>query len=156
MHACCLLALTVVAAGDAEADVRAKFGELQSAVKKNDTDKIWALLSDKSKATAEKTVKDIQAAHAKAGAKDKGDIEAALGLSAAEIAKLTAQGYLKTKRFRTKYDELPESKIEKVVVQKEDATVHFLEPDGDKERLIYLRQDGQWKAWLGIPKIKLP
>jgi hypothetical protein len=144
------------AGDDAEAMVRAKFKAMQSAVKSRDVEKIWAMLNDKSKATAEKFVKDVQTAHAKAGAKDKTEMEDALGLNGVEIAKLTAIGYLKTKRFQQKYDEMPESKVEKVVVQGDNATVHFLEPDGEKEKLIFVRQDGQWKAWLGIPKIRLP
>jgi hypothetical protein len=160
----CLFALTAMAGvsaalpvgDDAEAKVRAKFKDMQAAVKSRDPEKIWALLNDKSKTTAEKFVKDVQAAHAKAGAKDKTEMEDALGLKGEEIAKLTAMGYLKTKRFQKKYEEMPDSKVEKVVVQGDNATVHFLEPDGDKEKLIFVRQDGQWNAWLGIPKIKLP
>ena len=144
------------AGDDAEAMARAKFKTLQSAVKAGDTEKIWSMLSDKSKSAAEKTAKDVQAAHAKAGAKDKADIEEALGMKAADIAKLTGPGYLKSKRFQKKYDELPESKIEKVAVQADGITVHYLEPDGDHEKLIFVRQDGVWKAWLGIPKIRLP
>ncbi len=148
---------TALPAGDdAEAMVRAKFKAIQVAVKSRDVEKIWSMLNDKSKATAEKFVKDVQTAHAKAGAKDKTEMENELGMSGAEIAKLTAMGYLKTKRFQKKYDEMPDSKVEKVVVQGDNATVHFLEPDGDKEKLIFVRQDGQWKAWLGIPKIRLP
>jgi hypothetical protein len=150
------LTAALPAGDDAEAMVRSKFKAMQSAVKSRDVEKIWAMLNDKSKATAEKFVKDVQVAHAKAGAKDKTEMEDALGLNAAEIAKLTAIGYLKTKRFQQKYDEMPDSKVEKVVVQGDNATVHFLEPDGDKEKLIFVRQDGQWKAWLGIPKIRLP
>lgn len=139
---------------DQEPVLRAKFAELQAAVKAKDTGRIWALLSDKSKTEADRIAKDVQAAYAKADAKEKAALEDALGMKAAEIEKLTGQGYLKSKRFEKKHDELPESKIEKVVMQEEGGVVHFLEPDGDHEKLTLVREDGQWKIWLGIPKIR--
>ena len=144
---------TSTAAADEETAVRAQFVALQAAIEKMDSDKLWALMDGKSQTEANRAVKDIQAVHAKANAEEKMKLEAALGLSAADIAKLTGSGYLKTKRFHKKYHELPESKIEKVVIQGENATVHYVEPDDDHERLIFIRRDGQWKAWLGIPKV---
>jgi hypothetical protein len=137
---------------DQDAAVREQFAELQSALKNRDTDKLWTLLDDKSKAQAERAAKDIQTAHDKATPEDKAKHENALGLTTTEFARLTGKGYLKTKRFQKKYDELPESKIDRVVVQGDSATVYYLEPDGDKEKAILVRQDGRWKVWLTMPK----
>lgn len=67
---------------------------------------------------------------------------------------MTAQSVFRTKRFLKKYDEVPQSEIEKVLVQGEHATVHYLEPDGDHEKLVFVRESGQWKAWLVLPKFK--
>jgi hypothetical protein len=139
---------------DEEKAVRAQFVALQSAIEKQDADKVWTLLDAKSHADAERIAAAIQTAHAKASDAEKAKQEEALGLTGGEIAKLTGTGYLKSKRFQKKYHELPESKIEKVVVQGENATVHYVEPDDDHEKLIFIRRDGRWKAWLAMPKAR--
>ncbi|HEY7331159.1 MAG TPA: hypothetical protein VH592_26220 [Gemmataceae bacterium] len=137
-----------------EGAVREKFAELQSVIKENNNEKLWAMLDTRSQADAEKAAKDIQTAYKQAGAEEKTKQEEALGLKGMEIAELNGKSFLKTKRFQKKYDEVPEGKIENVVVQGESATIHFLEPDGDKEKAILVRQDGQWKVWLTMPKAK--
>jgi hypothetical protein len=138
---------------DDEGAVRERFAELQSAIKNHDADTLWALLDSKSRADAERAAKATQTAHAKASAEEKAKQEEGLGLTGTEVAGLTGVGFLKTKRFQNKYHELPDSKLEKVAVQGDNATVHYLEPDGDKEKLILVRQDGQWKVWLAMPKM---
>jgi hypothetical protein len=35
-----------------------------------------------------------------------------------------------------------------VDIQGDNATVYYLEWDGDKEKAIFVRQQGEWKAWL--------
>jgi hypothetical protein len=141
---------------DEEGAVREKFVEVQSAIKNHDADKLWSLLNSKSQADAERAAKAIQTAHTKASAEEKAKQEEALGLTGTEVAGLTGAGFLRTKRFQKKYHELPDSKIENVAVEGDNATVHYLEPDGDKEKLIFVRQDGQWKAWLAMPKVNEP
>jgi hypothetical protein len=132
--------------------VRARFKELQAAVNAKDTDKVWGLLCKRSRDEAEQAAAAFRAAYEKAGAEEKTKQEELLGLPGADIAKLTGPGMLKTKRFVRKYHELFESEVEKVTVQADNATVYWLEPDGDHEKTIFLREDGQWKAWLFIPK----
>jgi hypothetical protein len=139
-----------------EGAVRAQFAALQSAVQAGDAEKLWALMDSKCQADAEQAAKAIQAAYAKAGAEEKAKQEEALGLPAGELSGLTGKGFLKTKRFPAKYRELPESTIEKVTVEGSNATVHYLEPDGDKEKLILVRQEGRWKVWLAMPKVGSP
>ena len=141
---------------DEEGVVRGTFVELQSAINNHDADKLWELMDNKSRAEADKTAKDIQAAHAKASAEEKVKQEEALGLTGTDVARLTGRGFLQSKRFQHKYHELPDSQIEKVAVQGDNATVHYLEPDGDHEKMIFVRQDGQWKVWLALPKVSLP
>jgi hypothetical protein len=141
---------------DQEAAVREQFAELQSALKNRDANKLWTLLDSKSQAEAERAAKDIQTAHEKATAEEKAKQEAVLGLTATEVAGLTGKGFLKTKRFQKKYDEVPDSTIERVVVQGDSATVYYLEPDGDTEKAILVRQDGRWKVWLTMPKASKP
>jgi hypothetical protein len=143
-------------AADEERAVREKFGELQSAMKSGDADKLWAVLDARSRADAERAAKEIQTAHAQASAEEKAKLEQALGLNGTELLRLTGIGFLKTKRFQQKYQELPDSKIDKVVVQGDSATIHYLEPDGDKEKAILVRQGGKWKAWLTMPRVSKP
>lgn len=139
---------------DEEEVVREKFAQLQSAIKNGDADKLWSLLDARSRADAEKIAKDIQTTYNKAETEEKAKHEEALGLKGTELAELNGKGFLKTKRFQKRYDEVPEGKIDKVVIQGDSATIYFLEPDGDKEKAILVRQDGQWKVWLTMPKGK--
>jgi hypothetical protein len=70
----------------------------------------------------------------------------------AEKAGLTGAGLLDHKEFQKKYGEVPESKLETVTVYGEDATLRYLEPDGDQPKLTVLRQGGKWKLLLTVPK----
>lgn len=137
---------------DEEKAVREKFAELQSAIQGRDSEKLWALLEKRSQADAERTAQEVRANYEKASPQEKSAQEKTLGLTSAELAGLTGKGFLKTNAFHKKYHELPEGKIERVVLGKDGATVHFLEPDGDKEKVIFVRQDGEWKVWLTMPK----
>jgi hypothetical protein len=74
------------------------------------------------------------------------------GRAEAGQAGLTGAGLLDHKDFQRKYGEVPESKLETVTVHGEDATLRYLEPDGDQEKLTAVRQGGQWKLLLKIPK----
>jgi hypothetical protein len=144
------------AANDEESIVREQFAELQSAIKSRDTEKLWALLDARSRADAERAAKNIQTTYNQAGAEEKSKQEEALGLSGTELSKLDGKGVLKTKRFQKRYHEVPEGKIGKVDVQGDSATVHYLDDEGEKEKAIFVRQDGQWKAWLTMPKVSQP
>lgn len=141
---------------DEETAVRAQFAGLQVALKNGDADKLWMLLDSKSRADAERAAQAVQATHAKANPAEKAVQEKTVGLTGPELAGLTGKGFLKSKRFQGKYHDLPESTIEKVVIQGASATVHYLESDGDKEKAIFVRQDGQWKAWLPMPRATSP
>jgi hypothetical protein len=59
---------------------------------------------------------------------------------------------LKTKVFLARYDELAASKITGVTVQGDSATLNYVEPDGDKEKLTYTKQKGAWRAAVAMPK----
>jgi hypothetical protein len=72
----------------------------------------------------------------------------------AEQAGLTGAGLLEHKEFQKKYHEVPESQVESVTVHGEDATVRYVEPDGDHEKLTAVRQGGGWKLLLKMPKAR--
>jgi hypothetical protein len=125
---------------------------LQEALKAKDADKVWSLLDADSQADAERAAKAARDAYAKAAPGERAEQEKALGLAGAELTSLKGPGFLKTRRFQGKYDEISESKIDKVVVQGEKAAVNYTEPDGDKEKLTLVREGGRWKVSLAMPK----
>jgi hypothetical protein len=136
-----------------EAMARSRFAELQAAVKEGDADKLWSLMDGKSRADAEREAGKVKAAYAQAGPEDRAKLEEALGLTGSEVAGLTGKGVLGTKRFKGRYHEVPDSTIEKVVIEKESVAIHFLEPDGDHEKIVLVPDGGQWKFWLTTPRL---
>lgn len=154
----CLAALTFVgqqaAAGDAaEKPVREAFTGFVEAVKAKDAAQIWKLLDKESQTAADKAAKAVRKAFADASPADKAKLEKALGLGASELANLTGEGFLKTKGFHGKYHEVPGSKIDKVTVQGNRATVFYTEEDGDKEKLRLVQQGGAWKVSAPMPPV---
>jgi hypothetical protein len=138
---------------DTAARVKARFGELQAAAKAGDEERLWALLADKSRTDAERIAKEVRSAYAAAGAEGKKRQEESLGLSGKELAELTGKGYLRTKRFRRKANEIAGGEYKKVNVEKESARVSFFDPeDNETEHVQFVREAGEWKAWLSIPR----
>jgi hypothetical protein len=135
-----------------EKAVRDAVVAFQSALKAREAEKLWSLLDSESKADAERAAKAIRDAYAKATPEVKAEQEKALGLPGTELAALTGTGFLKTKRFHGKYHEVPDSTIDKVTVHGDAAKVDYTEEDGDKEKLSLVRQEGQWKLSLPMPK----
>ena len=136
----------------AEEDVRQVFSSLQHCLKAKDADKIWSLLDEDSRADAEREAEGVRNAYAKADDAAKKGQEERLGVPGAELAALKGPGFLKTRRFIGKYDEIPDSKIDKVSLRGDTAAVNYTEPDGDQEKLALVRQAGQWKVSLPMPK----
>jgi hypothetical protein len=146
---------TVSRAAD-EDDVRAAFVAFQKALKDKDAGKIWKLLDKTSQTAAERSAKAVQKYYNKADAEKKAKMEKALGLPGDELAKLTGEGFLKTKSFHAKYDEVPGSKIASISVDGDRATVNYVEEDGDKEKMQMKREDGKWKVTAPMPTVAQP
>lgn len=150
--AACPLAQALGQTTDEKA-ARETFTAFAAAIKAKDAGKVWNLLDKASQEAAAKAAKTVQATYQKASAADKEKLEKALGLPGADLAKLTGEGFLKTKGFHGKYHEVPGSKIDKVVVEANRAIVHYVEEDGDKERLRLAKQDGKWKVSAPMPPV---
>ena len=77
-------------------------------------------------------------------------LEKLFRLTAEEIGQLktTPTVYLKSKRFLDKWNEVPGSKIDKVIVNGDKATLKYIEEDGDYEEMPLSKQDGKWKVVL--------
>jgi hypothetical protein len=144
------LAFGPVLAG--EDDVRLAFGQLQKAIKVRDPDKIWGLIDTDSQSDADRAGKAVQAAFGKADDKGKAEFEKKYGLSAKELADMSGKRFIKSNRFHGKYDEIPGSKLETIKVKADTARLTYIEEDGDKEKLSLVRQKGQWKFILPMPK----
>jgi hypothetical protein len=160
-----LLALFLAACGCSKSDtppaasaeeeaVKKAFIDFQEAMKARDGGKIFGLLDAESQADAERAAQSVKDAYSKAAPAEKDETEKNLGLTAAELGALDAKGFLKSKRFLgyKNYHEIPDSKFEKATVQGEKATLHYIEQDGDHEKLSYVKQGGAWKVSMAIPK----
>jgi len=146
-----VLAFTVAAfpnlafSGEDEDQVKETWKAFQGAIKARDGEKVWDLLDASSRAAAEKFAKRYKAKYAKADDAAKKELEKDLELTGAELAGLTPQLFLKSKRYYGKYNEVPGSKLEKIAIDGAKATLFYLEEDGDKEKLGLVREDGKWK-----------
>jgi hypothetical protein len=134
-----------------EAKVRDTFAAFQKALKEKDDAKIWKLLSKNSQAAAERTARVIAEKYATAGSEDKAGLLTSLGLKAAQMEVLNGQVFLKSKRFLGKYLGVPGSKIDKVAFDDDDAWVHYIEADGDKQKLRLTRFKDQWRVMALMP-----
>jgi len=135
-----------------EEEVKQAFASLQKALEAKDADKVWQLLDADSQADAERQAKAVREAHAKADDAKRKEMEKELGLSGKELEKLDGAGFLKTLRFLGKYDEIADSKLDKVTVSGAKATVNYTEPDNDKETLTFTKDKSGWKVSLSMPK----
>jgi hypothetical protein len=138
--------------GNEEKQVRETFDSFQKALKSKDADKIWALIDKDSQADAEREAKGVREAFAKLDDTAKKAQEKELGLTGAELAALKGPGFLKTRRFLGKYDEVPGSKTDKIEVKGDKAVVNYVETDGDKEKFSLVREEGKWKLTVPMPK----
>jgi len=139
-----------------EEEIKTAFATLQAAIKAKDADKIWSLLAKDSQDDTDREAKAVKEAFSKLAEKDKPEYEKKVGLSAKELTEMTGKLYVKSKSFFTgKADEIPDSKLDKVVVAGESGTVHYIEDDGDKEKLVVVREQGQWKFAVPVAKAVL-
>jgi hypothetical protein len=136
-----------------EDQAKETFTAFEAAIKTNDQDKVWDLLSADSQKDADRAAQTLKGDYLKADAKEKAEQEKKLGLKADELAGLTGRLFLKSNRFRSgEIDELPGARFEKAVVSGDQATVHYEENTAkkDKETLKLVREGGKWKVLVPI------
>jgi len=126
--------------------------DFQKAFEVKKADAMWPLLDPTTQAAAERAAEANRTAYAKESAGDKAAREKKLGLSAAEIEKLTGMTYLNAKPFRDKYHDVPEYKIAKFTVNGDKASLDLLAEDGDKDRFDAVRAGELWKLVLAVPE----
>jgi hypothetical protein len=149
---CVVLALAAASflaraiAGDEDDKVKEAWTAFQEAIKARQGDKIWDLLDLASRASVEKFAKSYKSKYKKADEGGKKDLEKSLELTAKELAALTPQLFLKSKRYYGKYEEVPGSKLDRISVDGDKATVFYIEEDGDKQKLSLLRENAKWKV----------
>ena len=140
-----------------EDEVKQGFKALQTALKAKDADKIWTLLVKDSQDDAGRQAKAVKETYGKLSDKDKPAYEKKLGLTGQEVAEVTGKLYVKSTSFlRGEVDELKDSTLDKVVFTGDNAVVHYTEEHGDKEKLPAVREQGQWRFAVPVPKALLP
>jgi hypothetical protein len=149
-----------------EERVGEKFVALQGALKNvlakpddADTRPLWDLLHTDTQLDADRIAKKIRADFDKADDATKAKMSEALHTPVAKLKTYSGLHYLRSKTFLGKYDEIPESKLEKVAFESKDkAWAHYEEPDKEHQKVELVRQDLQWKVLLQVPpfEMKLP
>lgn len=142
----------------AEEEIKLAFAALQTAIKAKDADKIWDLLAKDRQDDADAEAKAVKEAFGKLDAGAKTDFAKKLELSEKELADINGRLYVKSAAFyKGETDEMPGSKLDKVVVSGESATVHYTEDGGkgEKEKRSVVHEKGQWRFALPIPKAKV-
>jgi hypothetical protein len=151
-----------------EAQVRERFAALQGAIKAvlakpddADTRPLWDLLHSDTRLDADRIAEKIRVQFDKADDATKAKMSEALHLPLEKLKTYSGLHYLRSKTFLGKYDEIPESKLEKITFDgKDKAWAHYVESDEDHDRqkVEMVRQDLQWKILLPVPafEMKLP
>jgi hypothetical protein len=135
-----------------EDEIRKAWGHLQKAVKARDGEAIWGLIDADSQSDANRAAKIIQASYAKAGDKEKPDLEKKYGLTAKELADMNGKLFIKSNTFNNKFHEIPGSKVTGVTVKGDAAKLMTVEDDGDKVTFNLTKKKGAWKFFLPMPK----
>ena len=143
----------VESAKDNDEQIKQAFGNLQAAIKAKDGDKVWGLMAKDARDDAEREAKVMKESFGKLTGDDKAGYEKKVGLSAAELAAITGKAYVKSKTFYSgEVDELPDSKMDKIVMTGDTGILHYIEEKGDKEKLPVVREEGQWRFAVPVPK----
>jgi hypothetical protein len=143
-----------------EQQIRDTFARLQAALEQHrktgdQAEVIWEFLAPDTQADARREAKAIRTRYVAADKNEKATMQEKLGLSEEELPSLKGPGLLRSKLFPGKYDELVGSRVEKVTLKgEEEASLRYVEDDGDKVDLRFVRDDGRWKAVLGIEKFR--
>lgn len=138
-------------------EVEQAFQKLQKVIEREDAAGIWALLTKDARDDAEREARAMKEGFLAMSDTNKPAYEKKSRLSAEELAKMTGQTYLKSAFFFTgEVEELTESKLDRIVVTGDTATVYYVEDNGEKERLPAAREEGLWRFAMPIPKAVLP
>jgi len=145
-----------------EEQVQEKFVALQDALKAilakpddADTRALWDLLHTDTQLDADRVAKKVREQFDRADDASKAKVCEALHVPAAKMSQFSGPHYLRSKTFLGKYNEIPDSKLEKITFERDKAWVHYLEPDGDHQKLELVRQDRQWKILLPVPPFEM-
>ena len=76
---------------------------------------------------------------------------AAHGLRRSALANLDGKGYVRSRVFWEEVEDLPGSTIKEVVVEDDEATVDYVQPDGKTEQLTLVKEEGGWKVEVDVP-----
>lgn len=141
------------APADEEPAVRARFEELQKALKEHDPEQLNLLLSIESQANAQGVAHALRSSFARADEKALERYRKELDISREDMARLNGPMFFKTRPFLEKYKEARDGKYERASIQGDNATLYYRDEEGEREKLLLVRENGEWKFWLTMPSL---
>jgi hypothetical protein len=139
---------------DQEPAVRARFEELQRALKERDTEGLTRLLAMQSQADAQGVARFVRLSFARADDKTREHYRKELGISPDEMMRFNGPMFFKTQPFLKRYKEVIDGKIERISIQGDNATLYYRDEEGEQEKLLLVREEGEWKFWLPMPPVR--
>jgi hypothetical protein len=140
---------------DEEPAVRARFEELQEALKGSDPERVNQLLTIESQADAQGVARFVRAKFAQADDETRKRYRADLDITPDEMMRFNGPLFFKTRPFRERYKEIRDGKFERASIQGDNAKLYYRDDEGEQEKLILIRENGEWRFWLKMPSLHL-
>lgn len=142
-----------------KAEVTESFEKLKEAIaemRDGHTEKLWIVLANESLADSDKRAKAFRAEFAKLDKEEQAEQAQQWGATAEQIRdKLNGQGYLGIvhAEIYKRYWLMVGAPVDDVTIKGDEATVYYTpdDTDRDKKSVVFIREDGDWKAVLYIP-----
>lgn len=139
---------------DQEPVIRARFEELQKALKEHDPERLNLLLAIESQANAQGIAYSLRRAFTRADEKTIERYRKELGISLEDMTRFNGPMFFKTRPFLAKYGEVADGKFERVSIQGDNATLYYRDEEGEQEKLLLVHENGEWKFWLPMPPLR--
>jgi len=141
------------------AEVAESFGKLKEAIadmRGGQTEKLAIILSEESRNEADKRAKAFRAEFAKLDKEEQAEQARQWGATADQIReRLNGQGYLGIvhEEIYKRYWLMVGAPADDITIKGDEATVYYVPDDSDREKksIVFVREDGDWKAVLYIP-----
>jgi hypothetical protein len=138
---------------DEEPRVRARFEELQQALKERDPEQINRLLAIPSQADAQGVARHYRFEFSRADDKGRAAYTEELGITLDDMRRFNGPMVFKTKPFLARYRDIRDGMFERASVLGDNATVDFRTEDGERDRLSLVQENGEWRFLLTMPPV---
>ncbi|MFN4257905.1 MAG: hypothetical protein ACK4RK_01305 [Gemmataceae bacterium] len=117
---------------------------------------LWNMLDRDTQTEADQTAQTIRDLYAQASPAERMRLVKAFGLPGTDLAQLTGMRYLRTRRCQHLYGDFADATLANITVHQGTATVTYREPYQPPRMLMFVLQNGQWKARLPLPQVMIP